>query len=466
LKINLLEMERSELKRLISGGKLKVAIYGLGYVGLSLAAVWLRAGARVIGVEVDRSKVERLITGYVPTTDKVVAETVKKGIKVGRLTLTSDGVGASKESNVKIVTVPVPLINSEPSFDNLNSALTDIAKGLDKGDVVIIESSVPPTTTLRVALPLLESRSGLKCEDDFALAYSPERILIGRAVQDIEERYPKVVAGVGPRSTKVVKDLYSLVARKGVLTMSNPTAAELEKLLEGVYRDVNIALVNELAPLISKLGLDFWEIIEIANSQPYCHLHKPGPGVGGACIPIYPKYVLYIAKRLGVKLPLIELARTVNENMPAEVAKLALELLEELGKDPSNSKVTILGLAFRGDINDSRLSPTYGIISSLKEEVRELVVHDPFIGHDPELERLGVKLINDLRLALKGSDLVIVVTDHSNYKGMKVSEIKELSGRDAVGVIDTRGVLSGWEAKLKGVRYVGIGRPWYLGMRT
>ena len=427
---------------------------------MSLAAVWLRAGAKVIGVDVDRVRLDSLKRGIVSIPDPLVKEAIRRGLSEGRLLLTEDGGGASRESEVKLVTVPVPLIDGAPNFKQLGEALRNIADGLERGDLVIIESSVPPGTTTGYALPLLESQSGMKCEKDFALAYSPERIFIGRAVEDIEERYPKVVAGVGPASTRSAANLYSLVAKKGVLTMSSPTAAEVEKLFEGIYRDVNIALANELALLASRLGLDFKEIAEAANSQPYCHLHLPGPGVGGACIPIYPKYVLYVAERLGMQLPLIRTARSINEGMPAKVADLAYRVLRLMGREPREAKVTLLGLAFRGDINDPRLSPTYDIALNLKDRVRELVVHDPLITEDERLGAMNVPLMHDLERAVKGSDLIVLVTDHTAYKSLSLNSLKELSDKPRIGVIDARGLIKGWRRPPKGVIYVGLGRPW------
>ena len=456
----MLNVGGEELGSLLREGRLTIAIYGLGYVGLSLAAVWLRAGARVIGVDVNRAKLSSLRRGVMLVPDPLVKEAIRRGLSEGRLLLTEEGRGASRDSEVKLITVPVPLISGSPNFKQLGEALRKVADGLKRGDLVIIESSVPPGTTTGYALPLLESRSGMKCEKDFALAYSPERIFIGRAVEDIEERYPKVVAGVGPASTRSAVNLYSLVAKRGVLTMSSPTAAEAEKLFEGIYRDVNIALANELALFASRLGLDFKEIAEVANSQPYCHLHLPGPGVGGACIPVYPKYVLHVAEDVGIQLPLIKTARSINEGMPAKVADLACRVLRLMGRGAREAKVTLLGLAFRGDINDPRLSPTYDIVSNLKGKIGELVVHDPLIVEDKGLEAMNVPLMCDLERAVKGSDLIVLVTDHTAYKSLSLNFLKELSGKPMIGVIDTRGLIKGWRRPPKGVIYVGLGRPW------
>jgi len=291
------KLSDDELRSALRSGNLTVAVYGMGYVGTAIAAVWLRAGARVIGVDVDVDKVRRLEACEFKLSDRQVEGELKRLKDMIRYT--TDGVEASRLSNVKIVTVPIYLgKDKRPVFDAFKSALEGIARGLKAGDLVIIESSVPPGTTMDVALPILEGVSGLRVERDFALAYSPERIYVGRAIADIEERYPKVIGGVGPVSSRVAATLYGSIAKKGVMVLSNPTAAEFEKLAEGVYRDVNIALANELAQLARLLGLDFDEVREAANSQPYSNIHKPGPGVGGSCIPVYP-YFLNVRRREG-----------------------------------------------------------------------------------------------------------------------------------------------------------------------
>lgn len=432
------------LAELLERGELTVSIYGLGYVGLALAAAWVRAGAKVIGVDVDADKVAALSNGVVEYVEEDVRRVISDAIKTGRMEVTTDGEMASIKSRAKFVTVPVYLVATRPSievdFSALVSAAKSIAQGLKKEDLVVVESSVPPGTTEEVVRPVLEE-SGLAAEDDFYLAYSPERVMVGHALKDIEENYPKVVAGVGPKSAEVAASLYRKVAKKGVIKLSSVKAAEFEKLLEGVYRDVNIALANEMARLASALGISFAEARTAANSQPYSHVHKPGTGVGGSCIPVYPYFLIWVAERLGLELPLTALGRAINEAQPYKVAEAAVRAMIREGVNPVEAKIAVLGLAFRGDVDDTRRSPTYDLLKGLLDfgiKPSNIVVHDPYVRRDKTLEKLGVRLTADLEEALAGASLAVVSTDHSAYK-IKASELARRM--KAPVIVDARGVL-------------------------
>ncbi|MEM1509366.1 MAG: nucleotide sugar dehydrogenase [Thermofilaceae archaeon] len=436
-----------------------LAVYGLGYVGKAIASVMLRAGFSVIGVDSSENVVREVKAGIVKHVEGNVRETLLQGLRAGLFDVTMDGVAASRRCRVKLVTVPVYLTSLyEPDFSRLKAAAEAIGMGAEEGDLVIVESSVPPGTTMEVIKPALEEASGLRVEEELLLAYSPERIYIGRSVQDIEERYPKIVAGVGPRSTEAAKNLYLKIAKRGVIELSSPTAAELEKLAEGVYRDVNIALTNELAKLCTKLGIDYREVREAANSQPYCHLHVPGVGVGGYCIPVYPRFLMYVGRKLNVGLPLIELARETNLTMPSYTAGLVDLVVKELGlKEP---KIVILGLAFRGGVDDTRFSPTYDLIDSLLKKGYSIErVHDPYVERDETLASLNILLSRKMEEAVKGTDVLVIATDHPEYSSLTLAMLKELSGAGKLGVVDGRLVLKGWREPPPGVAYVGIGRP-------
>jgi len=402
-----------------------VAVYGLGYVGLTLCAAWLRAGFRVFGVDILCEKVENLNSGSISHIESPVKETIIKAVSKGCFKAVLDGVYASKQSGVKIISVPMGLdAQGNPKQKGLNRAIRTLAQGLKTGDIVILESSVPPGTTMSIVKPLLEEVSGLKAEKEFYLAYSPERIYVGRALKDLEERYPKVIGGVGPKSSEIVGELYRKIAKKGVKIVGSPAVAEFEKLAEGVYRDVNIALANELAILASKMGIDYDEMAEVANSQPFCRLHKPGIGVGGACIPVYPLFLMSVAKNLGVNIDLISIARRINSFMPSYTAQLTLQMASRFGLN--NPKVTVLGLAFRGGIDDTRLSPAYDLINALiKAEIEKIAVTDPYVLNDPLLEELGFKLTKELDEALNGADIAIIAADHPEYEEITLKYLKD-----------------------------------------
>ncbi len=416
-----------------------IAVYGAGYVGASLAAVYLRKGLKVILVDVDVDKLRSIEEKTYSFPEKEVNEAIYRGLEQGFLKLYTDGVKASRDSCIKVVTVPVYMdwVLKKYSFDALTRAIEDIGRGLKKGDLVLLESSVPPGTTEEIVKPILERTSGLKAGRDFYLAYSPERVYIGRAVKDIEENYPKIVSGVGEESLRMVSEFYRRIVKKGVIELSSTTTAEFEKLAEGIYRDVNIALANELALVSMILNIDYYEVRKAANSQPYCHLHLPGPGVGGYCIPLYPYFVMNRVVREGFVMDLTRTARSINETMPYVIVRFVEKLCRKNRLKPSVLKVVVLGDAFRGDIDDTRLSPTHDIVALLKARgFKDIVVHDPYVREDQVLNELNVTLTNDLAEALRDSDIVLIVTRHSQYHGLRISDLVRLSGREPY-VIDT-----------------------------
>ncbi|MCE4605973.1 MAG: nucleotide sugar dehydrogenase [Desulfurococcales archaeon] len=420
-------------------GKGWIAVYGAGYVGLALMAVYLRKGLKVIGVDIDPSKLEEIKQGAQNVIEEKIKEAVRMGVEENRLLLTTDGVRASADSIVKVVTVPVYLdwITKDVNYDSWIAAMKDIGEGLKEGDLVIIESSVPPGSTEYKAKPVLEEASRLIAGRDFYLAYSPERVYIGRAVEDIEERYPKVVSGIGEKSLELASKLYEKIARKGVIRVSRPMTAEFEKLAEGVYRDVNIALANELALAAMNLGVDFYEAREAANTQPYSHIHFPGPGVGGYCIPIYPYYLVNSLLERKHVMKLTITGRQINENMPLTIINLLENYRRKIGI-PQSSKVALLGVAFRGNVDDTRLSPTHDILGLLKARgYQEIIVHDPYVKHDPILENLHIPLTGSLREALENAEIILILTRHSQYKNLTTTNIKEITGRENPLIIDT-----------------------------
>jgi len=239
------------------------AIYGMGNVGGSIAAVWLRTGATVIGVDISKKLLTDIKNGKSHKKEPLLSETFLKSIRKKSLTLTSDGIDASKKSTIKIIVVPVGLKNKKVDLKSVIEVTKNIAKGLKKNDTVILSPSVPPGTTEKIVLPILEKISKLKGEKDFNLIYNPERIFEGRAVQDIEENYPAIISGLGQKSLKMAENLFNIISKKGILKMPTLAEAEAEKLFEGAYRDVNIALANELADYCEKIGINFWKPVKV-----------------------------------------------------------------------------------------------------------------------------------------------------------------------------------------------------------
>lgn len=427
-----------------------IAIYGLGNVGGPIAAAWLRAGAQVIGVDISKRLLDEIRQGTSHKKEPLVSETFTKALKDGRLHLTSDGIDASKKSQIKFVAVPVGLKNNKVDLNALLSATRNIANGLKKNDAVIICPSLPPGTTQKIILQLLE-KSGLKGERDFYLIYNPERIYEGRALQDIEENYPAIVSGLGQKSTRFAEKLLKLISKKGVLVMSSLATAEAEKLFEGIYRDVNIALANELVDFCNGVGVNYWEARTASNSQPYCHLHYPGTGVGGLCIPVYPKFVIQQAKKLGKNTKITEFARKINDQMPAYCVREAVKLVKS--KKRSKLKVAVLGLGFRGDVIDSRLSPTYSVVSEFRKRGYDVAVHDPYITHDDILPK-EVKLSDDLSSVVAQSNLIFIATDHRIYKTLNSDSFADC--KKPLGIFDGRNILNKKNFRDAYIRIIGV----------
>lgn len=433
----------------IRSGELKIAIYGLGHVGSPLAAAWLRAGAYVIGVDKSKAILEYAREGKTHIPEPGVNEAFEKGIINKKLSIYDDLVEASKDSFLKMICVPVLAADGTAELSAVKNVAVAIGKGLKKNDVVALNPSVPPGTTEDVVIPILQKQSGLTVENDFYVVYNPERIYEGRAIEDIEQRYPGVVAGSGKKSLAIGKKAFSFIYQKGVIAMSNIKSAETEKLFEGVYRDVNIALANELAIFSERLGINFWEVRNAANSQPFCHIHKPGIGVGGACIPVYPQFILKTAKVLKVDCKLTRSGRLLNNSMPKYCVRQALKLIKS--KNYKDLRITLLGLAFRGGVSDTRLSPTYDVIKELQKlKVKEIMVHDPLVKKDDHFSKhTNTVLVNDLDVALKGADLIMVIADHEEYKNLNGQKIEKSVLYDGRGII--------LEDKFRGVNHSMIG---------
>jgi nucleotide sugar dehydrogenase len=405
------------LKSALLTHKKVFAVYGLGNVGGPIAAAWLRGGTKVIGVDISKKLLSEIKKSTSHKKEPGVSETFTRSLKNKTFSITSNGIEASIQSDIKIIAVPVGLKHSKIDLGALISVSKDIAHGLKRGDAVVITPSIPPGTAENIILPILEQGSKLKGENDFYFIYNPERTFEGRALHDIESNYPAIVAGLGKKSLEFASELLGLISKKGVLKISTLANAEAEKLFEGVYRDVNIALANELAGLCEKIGVDYWEVRKGANSQPFCHLHYPGTGVGGLCIPVYPMFVIDAAKKIGKHLKMVEFARITNDSMPKKCVNEAINLLVKNRINPKGTKIAVLGLGFRGDVTDARLSPTYTVVREFLKKGCKVVVHDPYILEDSLLPS-NVSLSSDLKSVVDKAGLIFISTDHKLYSNL------------------------------------------------
>jgi UDP-N-acetyl-D-glucosamine dehydrogenase len=388
--------------------KRDVAIVGAGYVGLPLAHVFADAGKHVLLVDVNSARVEMLNRGESYIED-VPSETLRPFVTDGRITATTD-YDELRDADAILIALPTPLSRQrEPDLRILVSAAEEIAKRLRPGQLVVLESTTYPGTTREQVQPALEAGSGLEAGNDFHLAFSPERVDPGR--EDwTTKNVPKVVGGVDESSTAAAVALYSS-AIDDVHAVSSPEAAELTKLLENIFRSVNIALVNELAQLCDRMGIDVWEVIDAAATKPFGFMpFKPGPGLGGHCIPIDPFYLTWKAREYGFYTEFIELAGKVNESMPYYCRSVVSQALNHSRqRSLKGSRILVLGVAYKPDISDTRESPAAKLISLLENAGASVDYHDP---HVPSFEENGLRMSSS-PLAPASYDCVVIVTNHS-----------------------------------------------------
>ena len=417
----------------------KLAVIGLGYVGLPVACAFADAGFHVSGIDIDEKRIERINRGENPIKGKEpgLDDLLKKVIANGsfRAYATYEAV---KEADVITINVNTPVDeNNLPKYSILEKAVQSVGENIKKGALIIVESTIAPTTMRDMILPLLEETSGMKGGRDFYLAHCPERVMVGRLLYNLEN-YNRVVGGLDEKSTEMALEFYRHVV-KGKLLPTDMTSAEISKTAENAYRDVQIAFANEVALICEAVGSNAYEVRELVNSAPYRDMHIPGAGVGGHCLPKDPYLLLYPVDRMeGV----LTAARKRNDFMPGHMIELLYDALKEADVELSIAKVVILGKAFLGDSDDIRNSPALHIIKELDDKCN-LVVHDPFVEGTEK----------DLKKAMTGADAVMIVTDHSEYKkGLNFELMRHkivIDGRDVVD--DTEGLI-----------YRGIGKGRFL----
>jgi UDP-N-acetyl-D-glucosamine dehydrogenase len=409
---------------------MKIGVVGLGYVGLPLAVAFAEAGCEVVGFDSDHTRVERL-----RRSDSDIEDVPSERLRAVAERFAATGEHrALRSCEAVLICVPTPLANQrEPDLSYIVDAATQLAGHLERGQLVVLESTTYPGTTRERVLPILEE-SGLSAGRDFNLAFSPERIDPGRA-EDQLRTTPKVVGGLTPACTARARELYGRISDR-VVDVSSPEVAELTKLLENIFRSVNIALVNELAQLCDRLGIDVWEVVDAAATKPFGFMRfDPGPGMGGHCLPVDPFYLAFKAREHDFYPEFIELAGKLNQSQPKFCVERAERTLNEARKPVKGSRILILGVAYKSGVGDMRESPALKIIRELRRLGAEIAYHDP---HVPELSELGLRG-GDLETELPAADLAMIVTAHPEVDYERVV-------RDAELVLDLRGVTRGIEA--------------------
>ncbi len=422
------EVSGATKRHALKTGDIPVAVYGLGKMGLPLAAVLADVTTNVTGVDIDPDVVEAIADGRCPVQGEPgLADAVERAVGEGWLTATDQPAKAARDASVHVVIVPTLLTEEKkPDLSALSAAIADISSGLKAGDLVCIESTVPPGTCRDVLKPQLAAKSGLD-STEFGLAFCPERTASGRALADIRGEYPKVVGGSDRESTRAAAVLYNEVTSNEVITVSDTTTAECVKLFEGLYRDVNIALANEIARLGAEFQIDVHEAIDVASRTPYCDIHSPGPGVGGHCIPYYPYFVINNTEQ---PLPLLQEARGVNEGMPAYTVAVLEQKLADRDIDLREAAVAILGITYRAGVDETRAAPSFPIASILDDLGTTVYAADPICtdAGDITAETVTIDLLPALEL-----DAALVVTGHEEFHTIGWDEMD-----DEILVLDGR----------------------------
>lgn len=417
----------------IKNKEIKVGVVGLGYVGLPLAVEKAKAGYKTIGFDVQNEKVELVNQGHNYIGD-VVDDDLKELVNNGMLKATTD-FNFVKDVDFVAICVPTPLDDhQQPDISYVKSSAEQIAKHMTKGTMVVLESTTYPGTTEELLKPILENGSGLKCGIDFYLGFSPERVDPGNK-QFKTKNTPKVVGAVGKDATEVIAAMYRSVLEGDVYEVSSPAIAEMEKILENTYRNINIGLANEMAMLCDKMGINYWEVVDAASTKPYgFQAFYPGPGLGGHCIPLDPYYLSWKAREYGFHTSMIESSMIVNDKMPEYCVERAMKILNRQRKALSKSKVLVLGIAYKQDIDDYRESPAIDVIEILKKNGATVEFFDPYIS---EYKYRGEKFKGidkiDSKIISK-YDLIIITASHSNIDYNMIND-------NAKAIFDTKNAM-------------------------
>jgi len=441
----------------IRSKKVKVCVVGLGYVGVPLAVASAEAGFVVVGVDVDKEKVSMINKGICYVEDAYSERHLPDLVRAGLISATDSLSDGATSSDILIVCVPTPLnAKSEPDLSFLRSVARGLSKNLAGFKLVIVESTSFPGTTKDIFQPLLE-RDGKKPEKDFALVYSPERIDYGNAKFGVRN-IPKVVGGIDGESTQLGAEFYKAILEAPVVTVGSPSVAEATKMLENIFRYVNIALVNELAVLHETLGVDFIEAINAAATKPFGFMpHYPGPGVGGHCIPKDPFYLVFKAKQAGFPLRLVSASKAVNKMMPVHTIERLGSTLRASKRSLASATVVVWGLAYKGEVKDTRRSPSLEILKLLKQSRAKIRVFDPYVPRVVVGGRAYESRSSEIE-SVRDADALIIATAHNVFRSVDLSKIRSLM-RNLPILYDTRNLRDQRECEEAGFTYLATGRP-------
>jgi UDP-N-acetyl-D-glucosamine dehydrogenase len=420
----------------------RIVIIGLGYVGLPLALLAAKKKYSVTGVDMDAGKIEKINNRISPMND----EEIQKNLETYQIQATSN-TNPIQEAAIIIICVPTPVYtNHMPNLEPVANACRQIGKKLQKGQLVILESTVNPGVCEEIVIPILEEESGLKVSTDFYIAHCPERIDPGNKKWNVEN-INRVVGGYNAESTKKAAEFYRSIITGEVKEMGSLKEAEAVKVVENSFRDINIAFVNELAQSFHEMGINVVNVINGAATKPFAFMpHYPGCGVGGHCIPVDPYYLIEEAKKKGFEHDFLRLARRINSNMPHYTVEMLRDGLNSLKKSVAGTKIAILGVSYKADIDDCRESPSFEIIRLIKGLGADTIVFDPFVPKHSTVQSFDE--------ALKDAEAIVLTTSHTIFKNMDMQQIKN---KGIKLIIDGRNCLDQMQCRAAGIEYRGIG---------
>jgi nucleotide sugar dehydrogenase len=440
-----------DLDQAIKDKSARIAVIGMGYVGLPTAVNFAENGFNVIGVSRTRDKVNAINQGSCYLKDLDIDERVARVVRREKLTATTDTTEATKKSDVTIITVPTPVTpDKKPDLSFIISAGQGISRGLGPGKLVVLESTVYPGVTDEVLKPVLEE-SGLKAGTDFGLAYCPERYNPGDAAHGILD-VVRVVGGITPQWTEITAQLYRNNA-KDVVTVRDIKTAEAAKIIENIQRDLNIALMNELALIFERLHIDIMEVIRAAATKWNFNVYYPGAGVGGHCLPVDPYYLVQKAAELGYHSQVIAAGRAVNDSMPFHVLQLIVDALNEQSRAVNGSKIAVLGLTYKENVSDYRESPSVVVIEELTKRGANVHLVDPYV-EESVLRKFAIP-VEMVYPALSGADALVLMTAHRDFEGLDLPKIRDMM-RTAI-IVDGRRIFDPDATRLVGFVYKGVG---------
>ncbi|WP_082975552.1 nucleotide sugar dehydrogenase [Mycobacterium sp. 1245805.9] len=450
----------AETDLLVRGMRSGIAVVGFGYIGTVIGAVLADRGWPVTGIDVRQNVVDEINSGKTSVPEPGLGDMVANNVRVGRLRATTD-FGALAHNDFVIVTVGTPLgPDYEPIVDDIKAAARAVGEQLHRGHLVILKSTVPPNTTENIVLPILEETSGLRAGVDFGLAFCPERLAEGQAIHELTS-IPVVVGAVDEVTARACSTLWRHALGVESIVVDDPRTAEMVKLADNLWIDLNIAMANELAKVCDRLNMDGLQVIEAANSMPKgthnVNILRPSMGVGGYCLTKDPWFVNHLGESLGLELGIPRTSRTVNDTMPAYTYGLLTQLLADQDKTIETSKIAVLGIAFKNNTGDCRLTPTKYVVELLEASGCQLSIHDPWVPEEEAPTVTKIPLTPDIESAVKDADALVVLAGHREFHQIPLARLADLTAPGCV-FLDGRNSFDPAAVRAAGFLYKGIGR--------